>query len=167
MRQLDHRDIQNKQHPKNIVVIADSVNDKRNIGMLFRIAEAFSVTKVILHKETILKNDNSIKRISRSTLDNLEIGYSSDIESLLNNYKSLDYSIVALEKCDEGIPVQSNAWKESNDIVIILGHENFGVNQKLLDLCDYAVHINMFGTNTSMNVIQATAIALYEFTREY
>ena len=31
---------------------------------------------------------------------------------------------------------------------------------------DAVVHINMYGNNSSMNVAQATSIALYEFTKQ-
>ena len=49
---------------------------------------------------------------------------------------------------------------------LILGDENFGVSEFVLEQCDAVVHINMYGNNSSMNVAQATSIALYEFTKQ-
>ncbi len=36
----------------------------------------------------------------------------------------------------------------------------------ILQQVDAIVHINMFGNNSSMNVVQATSIALYEITKQ-
>ncbi|HCY81920.1 MAG TPA: RNA methyltransferase, partial [Xanthomarina gelatinilytica] len=44
--------------------------------------------------------------------------------------------------------------------------ENFGISETVLTLSDAIIHINMFGQNSSMNVVQATSIALYEITKQ-
>jgi len=51
-------------------------------------------------------------------------------------------------------------------ITLVLGDESFGVSESILDQMNAVVHINMFGTNSSMNVVQATSIALYEITKQ-
>ncbi|MEJ6791494.1 MAG: adenylyl-sulfate kinase, partial [Lacinutrix sp.] len=48
----------------------------------------------------------------------------------------------------------------------IIGDENFGISESILKQCDTTIHINMFGQNSSMNVVQATNIALYEITKQ-
>ena len=48
----------------------------------------------------------------------------------------------------------------------MIGDENHGVSASILGECDAVVHIEMYGQNSSMNVVQATSIALYEFTRK-
>ena len=50
-------------------------------------------------------------------------------------------------------------------MVLIVGNENFGIDKDLLEWSDQKVHINMFGINSSMNVAQATGIALFEITK--
>jgi len=51
-------------------------------------------------------------------------------------------------------------------IAIILGDENFGISEDILNIVDAVVHINMYGNNSSMNVAQATSISLYELTKQ-
>jgi tRNA G18 (ribose-2'-O)-methylase SpoU len=46
-----------------------------------------------------------------------------------------------------------------------LGNERLGVSEQLLKQVQHTAHIEMFGANSSMNVAQATAIALYELTK--
>ena len=50
-------------------------------------------------------------------------------------------------------------------ICLIVGAENAGVCQALLDASDVTVHIPMRGHNSSMNVANACAIAAYDIGR--
>ena len=43
--------------------------------------------------------------------------------------------------------------------------ERYGIDSKLINLADSVYHIEMFGQNSSMNVVQAASIALYETTK--
>jgi tRNA G18 (ribose-2'-O)-methylase SpoU len=46
----------------------------------------------------------------------------------------------------------------------LIGSEIAGISEELLKISHQIVHINMFGKNSSMNVVQAASIALYEIT---
>ena len=50
-------------------------------------------------------------------------------------------------------------------VCLVVGAENAGVCQALLDASDATVHIPMRGHNSSMNVANACAIATYEIAR--
>ena len=54
-----------------------------------------------------------------------------------------------------------------NDIVnigsIFRISDALGVSKEALDLCDESIHIDMYGNNSSMNVLVATAI--YEYIK--
>ena len=49
-------------------------------------------------------------------------------------------------------------------IALIAGSEVSGISPELLEAAHQTAHIEMYGTNSSMNVVQATAIGLYELT---
>ena len=49
---------------------------------------------------------------------------------------------------------------------MIVGNENFGISESVLKKVDQTVHITMYGNNSSMNVVQATAIGLYVLTKQ-
>jgi tRNA G18 (ribose-2'-O)-methylase SpoU len=48
----------------------------------------------------------------------------------------------------------------------VIGEENFGISEAVLQQMDAVVHIPMFGQNSSMNLVQATSVALYEITNQ-
>jgi len=51
-------------------------------------------------------------------------------------------------------------------VALVIGDENSGISEEILSQCKKQVHITMFGKNSSMNVSQAAAIALYELTKQ-
>jgi len=57
--------------------------------------------------------------------------------------------------------------KPTDKICLIIGSENTGVSQDLLDASDVAVHIQMYGQNSSMNVAMATTIAVFELIKYF
>ena len=67
MNQLNHSEITNSQHDKEIVIIGDQIEDKKNIGMMFRLADAFGALAILSNKNFQVKTDGKINRISRST----------------------------------------------------------------------------------------------------
>ena len=56
-------------------------------------------------------------------------------------------------------------FENKSKIVLLIGSERYGIDSKLLNLADSVYHIEMFGQNSSMNVVQAASIALYETTK--
>ena len=165
MKQLEHIEIINEQHQKEIVVVALHLESRENLGMLLRTCEAFGVNKVKIVNEHRVQIDQKVIRISRGVTNRVEVNFCENSNQILATYRSLGYSLCCLEKCDESAPVGNVEWSNLNKVALIIGNEKHGVSQDLLDGSDIVVHIPMFGLNTSMNVIQATTIALYEMTK--
>jgi tRNA G18 (ribose-2'-O)-methylase SpoU len=80
--------------------------------------------------------------------------------------KTDNYTIYALEITKNSIPIHKASFKKNQKIALVIGDENFGVSDEILKLSDGIFHIDMFGQNSSMNVVQATNIALYEITKQ-
>ena len=51
--------------------------------------------------------------------------------------------------------------------VLVVGHERQGLDAATLDLLDAVVEIPVFGLPYSHNVATATAMALYEYCRQF
>jgi tRNA G18 (ribose-2'-O)-methylase SpoU len=74
---------------------------------------------------------------------------------------------VSLEITSESIDIEEFIVNGNGKICLILGSENSGVSQALLDCSDVTIHIPMLGNNSSMNVANACSIAAYEIIRRY
>ena len=89
----------------------------------------------------------------------------SALESV-TNLKENDYQIIALEITTDSAPIHNYVFSTEKPIALVVGDENFGISDAILRLCDAVIHIHMYGQNSSMNVVQATNIALYEMTKQ-
>jgi tRNA G18 (ribose-2'-O)-methylase SpoU len=74
---------------------------------------------------------------------------------------------VALEITSDSVALDALVLKNDSKILLIVGNERHGISQLILDTVKTKVHIPMFGNNSSMNVSQATGIALYEFSKTF
>ena len=136
-----------------------------NIGSLFRTADAFGVEKLIFCGTDITLGKR-MKKTSRATEQYIDFKTNLDVNEVVKNLKLSNYFIIALEITDHSNSLCELKLDEHKPIALIIGNENFGISQEILNQCDASVHINMFGNNSSMNVVQATSISLYEITKQ-
>ena len=164
--QLTHYNTKFKAKQFPIILVCDNVTNAPNIGGLFRIADAFGVEKLILCGEKI-NLGRKMSKTSRATENSVKYEILLSVTSLVKNFKSEGYKIYSLEITEESEPLHKCSFTNQKPIVLIVGDENFGVSEDLLAISDNTIHINMFGQNSSMNVVQATNIALYEITKQF
>ncbi len=149
-----------------ITIVCDNVTNAPNIGSLFRISDAFGVEKLILCGSSIHLGRRMTKT-SRSTERIVNYHIEKTALATVKALKTKNYHIIALEITNTSIPIHEFKLSHAKQpIALIVGNENFGINDALLKQADTVTHINMFGANSSMNVVQATNIALYELTKQ-
>tara|TARA_R110002050_G_scaffold24083_3_gene64281 strand:- start:41595 stop:42095 length:501 start_codon:yes stop_codon:yes gene_type:complete len=163
--QLTHynTNFQSKKFP--ITLVCDNVTNAPNIGSLFRIADAFGIEKLILCGEQITIG-RKITKTSRATEKVVDYEIRESASKIINHLKNDDYQIISLEITSESNPIHTFQFSTEKPIVLVIGDENFGVSESILKISDAIIHIDMFGQNSSMNVVQATNIALYEITKQ-
>lgn len=151
-----------KTHP--ITLVCDNISNAPNIGSLFRIADAFGIENIIFCGDNI-PIGRRMTKTSRSTEKYVNYQIEENISNVVEDLK-VSHHLIALEITENSEELTTYHLKTDKPIALILGDEVFGVSEHILNKCDDIVHINMFGNNSSMNVVQATAITLYELTRQ-
>lgn len=162
--QLTHYNTNFKKQKHPITIVCDNISNAPNIGSLFRIADAFNIEEIIFCGDNIPLGKRMTKT-SRSTENYVNHRIENDITSVINQLKTTHY-IIALEITENSIELSQFQLNTNKPLVLVLGDENFGVSEGILNQCDAVVHLNMYGNNSSMNVVQATSIALYELTKQ-
>lgn len=147
--------IEKHRHP--VVFILDQLSDKKNIAALFRLADAARIEHVYFFGKQLLESDAKLKRIARSASDFVPSSFIKDLDEL--NLLKEQYHFLALEITNRSIPYYQ--YPKNQPIALLIGNEQKGLSQALLDLSDLSVHVPMMGRNTSMNVAMATGIATY------
>jgi len=162
--QLTHEETQFESSQFPITLICDHIYFQQNIGSLFRIGEAFGIEKIIFLGKDIPLNPRKINKTSRNTHLHLPHLIFEEENTLIEHLKEQNYEIIALEIASNSKALKDVLLPTNKKIALIIGSEINGVSEELLALSNQIVHINMFGKNSSMNVVQAASIALYEFT---
>ena len=163
--QLNHYNTNFKEQIFPITLICDNVTNAPNIGSLFRIADAFGIEKLILCGDDISLG-RKMAKTSRATEKIVNYEVNRDALEVIQDLKSKNYQIISLEITNSSQAVHNVQFSTNKPIALIIGDENFGVSEHILNLSDAIIHIEMFGQNSSMNVVQATNIALYEITKQ-
>jgi len=163
--QLTHYNTNFSKRNFPITIICENVSNAPNIGSLFRTADAFGIEKIVFCGEHIPLG-RKITKTSRATEKVVPYEVKENASEVVAAYKKQGYYIVSLEITNKSHPIHSCSFSKEKPIALVIGDENFGVSQDLLNLSDLIIHIDMFGQNSSMNVVQATTIALYEMTKQ-
>ena len=144
-----------KEISHNNVLYLDEVSDPGNLGTLLRTALAFSFKDVILSKGSVsLYNEKTISS-SQGAIFRLNI-ISGDEQNLIN-LKEKGYKILATEIKGS---VELKNIKKSYKQVLILGNEAHGVNEKILNLADERIRIDI-NEIESLNVAICGAIMMH------
>ncbi len=162
--QLNHEENQFSQTHFPITLVCDNIYFQQNIGSLFRIGEAFGIEKIIFLGKDIPLNPRKINKTSRSTHLHIPHTVIEENDELINYLQQNNYEIISLEIASTSKALKEVELPSNKKTALILGSEINGVSEELLAISNQIVHINMFGKNSSMNVVQATSIALYEIT---
>ena len=165
MAQLNHYNTNFKLHKFPITLVCDNVTNAPNVGSLFRIADAFGVSQLILCGDEIPMG-RKMTKTSRATEKVVNYAIEPNILDTITALKKEHCHIVALEITTNSTPIHEHVFLKNRPLVLVIGDENYGISETVLKLADTTIHINMFGQNSSMNVVQATNIALYEITKQ-
>lgn len=144
--------------------MAHDMGSPMNIGSLFRIADALGIEKIYLSGSSLTPPNSKIRKTSRATEKHVPYSYQKNPFEIIQKLKSEDYTIISLEITSSSIDISELELKNTDKVCLILGSENAGVCQELLDESDITTHIPMLGQNSSMNVATACAIAAYKIT---
>lgn len=158
---------------RKIVLLVHDIRSTHNVGSLLRTADCFGVTSVFLTGYTPYPRtdtddrlphiaDKMTAQISKTALGaeaTISWHHRESIVSVLDELTHEGYSIIGLEQTTDSIPLPE--WKPPEKLAILLGREVSGIDAELLTRCEQIVEIPQFGAKESLNVVQATAVALY------
>lgn len=165
-KQLNHNEINNSKRQFPFAIVAQDLQHPENVGMLFRISEAMGVKEIVLVGKTPSLPHKKISKTSRSTEKTMQWQYFHSIDEALNYLRAENYSLLGIEITQKSIPIRDYNFKKHKKVALVLGAESKGISSKTLTQLEACVHIPMFGLNTSMNVISALGITLYEVTSQ-
>ncbi len=140
------------------VLVLDRVKDVRNFGAIARTAECFGVHAVVIpNKDAALITSDAIKT-SAGALYKIPVCKVNHLSLAIDFLKGSGLKTYACtEKSDKTI----DTVKSKGPLALIMGSEEDGINEKILNKCDVKFKIPMKGKIKSLNVSVACAVAIY------
>ena len=142
-----------------IVCLADSVRSAHNIGAFFRNAECFGVKEIILSGLSPSGDHHQVKKTAMGCDEFVSWSYIKNPLDIIKKYKELNYKIIAIETGHNAISL-NQLQIENDKILLLFGHEQFGISLELLKQTDEIVKIDLHGQKNSLNVSVSQAVAL-------
>lgn len=138
------------------ILVLDRIRSPYNVGAIFRSAEAFGISRIILVEGTASPEHVRALRTSRGTTTVVPWTFmpEADVVEFLHGYDPS--CVIALELGGTSI----NDFTFPSRGVAVLGSEEFGISPEILSCCGSRVTIPMGGAKGSLNVSVAAGILL-------
>ena len=146
-----------------IVVVLDNIRSLNNVGSVFRTADAFLISKIMLCGITATPPNNDIHKTALGAEDSVAWQYFESTIDCVNLLKEEGYTLCCLEQVKDSVALQDFVVEEGKKYAIIFGNEVNGVDQEVVNACDVCIEIPQCGTKHSLNVSVSGGIAMWHF----
>lgn len=143
------------------ILVADGIQDIRNIGAISRSCLAFGVDLLIVGVKANAEIGEGAIKSSAGALLKLPVARVSSLANTLTYLKSWGIpQIAASEKTDQ--TMDRSSIQEMTSWALWMGNEDKGLSRERLALMDHVWRIKMKGNMDSLNVSVAAGILLHE-----
>ncbi|MBX2953762.1 MAG: 23S rRNA (guanosine(2251)-2'-O)-methyltransferase RlmB [Leadbetterella sp.] len=146
-----------------LVLVLDRITDVRNFGAICRSAECSGVHAVVLPARGAAQINGDAMKTSSGALNFIPVCRETDLMNTVKYLKNSGFQVVS---CTE----------KGNDVVydvdftlptaIIMGSEEDGITDSLIEESDYKAQIPLKGRVESLNVSVAAGVILFEAVRQ-
>lgn len=142
-----------------LYVALDGVQDPGNLGTIIRTAVAAGAKGIFLLKGTVDPYNEKCVRSTMSALCIIPIFEDVTLSEFYDFIKdnTIKTYVTSLENAK---PYHTISYPKRT--MIILGNEGNGVSREIIEMCDQAITIPMYGDIESLNVSIAAALCMYK-----
>lgn len=155
-----HKTPSELDEPRELVIACAPMRSNINLSRIVRAAGCCGVTRVICCGTAKI-----VDKIARDGADEVSVEVHRTLPPVLRRLKADDYQLVGLEQTTDSENLHTASFERRTAMVI--GNERTGLTDDILALLDEVVEIPVWGLPYSYNVSTATAMALYEYCRQF
>lgn len=148
-----------------VVALLDNIRSMFNVGSMFRTADGAWLEEIILCGYTAAPPRKEIAKTALGAEYSVPWRQIPQGVEALRALKQRGYGAIALEHT-----TQSRSYTQVEydfPLVFVVGNEGVGVQDAIVQECDFAVELPQYGMKSSMNVAVAFGIMLYELRRQW
>ena len=156
-----------KNLPKTpVCIVLDNVRSLHNVGSVFRSCDAFVAEKIYLCGYTGTPPHKEINKTALGATESVEWEQETDIFLLISRLKTAGYQICAVEQTKNPLALDRINPDPKKKYALIFGNEVEGVQQSVIEQCDFVLEIDQGGTKHSLNIAVSAGIVLWEFYKK-
>ena len=145
-----------------IVLVLDQITDPHNVGAILRTAAGFAVAAIVTTARHSPEATGVLAKSASGALEYVPIVTVQNLARALETLRERGYTLVGLDSTGE-IDLADAALRAP--LALVLGAEGKGLRQLTRATCDQVARLDLPGRIKSLNVSNATALALYIATR--
>lgn len=157
---LRHKPPSPLDRPRELVVVCAPLRSNVNLSRIVRVAGCCGIEQVLA-----CGSAKVIERIARDGADTVRVEIHRTLPPVLKELRSDGYRLVGLEQTTNAQCLHGYSFERKTALVV--GSEREGLADDALCLLHAVVEIPVYGLPYSYNVATATAMALYEYCRQY
>lgn len=145
------------------VILLDQIEDPHNLGAIIRSAESFGFDAVIIPEHRSAKVNPTVYKTSAGAINNIKVVRVTNLNRTIDAIKENGFWVYGLAG-----EAQSDlaATDLTGKVALVVGNEGSGISRLTREHCDMLIKIPMIGKVNSLNASVASAIAMYEVTRQ-
>jgi 23S rRNA (guanosine2251-2'-O)-methyltransferase len=142
------------------IMLLDNVEDPHNVGAILRSAEIFGFNHVLLPMKGVPDVYPSIVKVSAGATEFMQIVKEANANTYVKRLVDEGYQVIALD--GTGTVSSQEIYPLLGDrVLLVIGGEDKGVGQYILNTADYVMKIPQSGRINSLNASVAAGIAMY------
>lgn len=143
-----------------LLLALEGVGNPDNVGGLFRVAAAFGVDGLLLDPACGDPFYRKAVRTSMGATLRLPFERAAPWPGALDQYKSMDFTVVALTPKTSAVPLADFAAQARFPLIVMVGAEGPGLSEDASSAADVTVRIPISREVDSLNVVVAAGIGL-------
>jgi tRNA G18 (ribose-2'-O)-methylase SpoU len=153
-----------------LVVVLDNVRSQHNVGAVFRTADAMRIERVVLCGICCCPPNQELHKTALGAEESVDWQYYGETIDAVRDLQAQGYTVYAVEQAHDSVTLEevveqftihNSQFTNCPKLAVIMGHEVFGVQQEVIDICTQCIEIPQYGTKHSMNVSVTAGIVMY------
>lgn len=144
-----------------IVAVLDNVRSALNVGSVFRTADSFGISELIICGISATPPSREIHKTALGAEQSVPYRYFGSTAEALDCLRVEGFELIAVEQADRSIDLREIKLDRSKNYAFVLGNEVDGVSAEALAMCDTVVEIEQCGIKKSLNVSVAAGVVLW------